>query len=153
MKFLCVLCDQPMKLVEMAPPDRGALAIVYECPECAHRVAMLTNPLETQVVTSLGVQIGPGQGDIAKCPFSGMVQEMTGGAAGAGATTVGVGASAAAGDKPAVVWTSAALERLQRIPDFVRPMARSGIEKYAQEQGLAEIDETVLDHAKDFFGM
>ena len=71
MKFLCVLCDQAMKLVEMAPPDRGALSIVYECPECAHRVAMLTNPLETQVVTSLGVQIGPGQGDISKCPFSG----------------------------------------------------------------------------------
>ena len=141
MKFLCVLCDQPMKLVEMAPPDRGALSIVYECPECAHRVAMLTNPLETQVVTSLGVQIGPGQGDVSKCPFSGMVQEMTGGAAGT------------AGEQPAVVWTTAALERLQRIPDFVRPMARSGIEKYAQDKGLAEIDETVLDHAKDFFGM
>jgi hypothetical protein len=143
MKFLCVLCDQAMKLVEMAPPDRGALAIVYECPECAHRIAMLTNPLETQVVTSLGVQIGPGQGDLAKCPFSGMVQEMTGDAAGAGGS----------GDKPAVVWTSAALERLQKIPDFVRPMARSGIEKYAQDQGLAEIDEAVLDTAKDFFGM
>jgi hypothetical protein len=141
-----VLCDQAMKLVEMAPPDRGALAIVYECPECAHRVAMLTNPLETQVVTSLGVQIGPGQGDIAKCPFGGMVQEMTGGsAAGAGA----VGGSA----KPAVVWTDAALARLQKIPDFVRPMARSGIEKYAADKGLAEIDEGVLDTAKDFFGM
>lgn len=143
MKFLCVLCDQPMKLVEMAPPDRGALAIVYECPECAHRIAMLTNPLETQVVTSLGVQIGPGQGDVSKCPFSGMVQEMTGGAAGGAAAT----------DKPSVVWTTAALERLQRIPDFVRPMARSGIEKYAQDKGLSEIDEAVLDHAKDFFGM
>ena len=141
MKFLCVLCDQPMKLVEMAPPDRGALSIVYECPECAHRVAMLTNPLETQVVTSLGVQIGPGQGDISKCPFSGMVQEMTG-------ATAGV-----AGGQPAVVWTTAALERLERIPDFVRPMARSGIEKYAAEKGLAEIDESVLDTAKDFFGM
>jgi len=78
-----------------------------------------------------------------------MVQEMTGGAAGAGAP---VGA-ATAGDTPAVVWTSSALERLQRIPDFVRPMARTGIEKYAQEKGLAEIDEAVLDHAKDFFGM
>ena len=142
MKFLCVLCDQAMKLVEMAPPDRGALSIVYECPECAHRVAMLTNPLETQVVTSLGVQIGPGQGDISKCPFSGMVQEMTGGSAGA-----------AAEPKPAVVWTNAALERLQKIPDFVRPMARSGIEKYAQEKGLAEIDEHVLETAKDYFGM
>ena len=145
MKFLCVLCDQAMKLVEMAPPDRGALSIVYECPECAHRVAMLTNPLETQVVTSLGVQIGPGQGDISKCPFTGMVQEMTGG-------TTAQGASAA-GEKAAVTWTTAALERLQRIPDFVRPMARSGIEKYAADKGLAEIDETVLDHAKDFFGM
>lgn len=143
MKFLCVLCDQAMKLVEMAPPDRGALSIVYECPECAHRIAMLTNPLETQVVTSLGVQIGPGQGDISKCPFSGMVQEMTGG----GATAAGPS------DKPAIVWTSAALERLQKIPDFVRPMARSGIEKYALENGLAEIDEGVLDHAKDYFGM
>jgi len=140
MKFLCVLCDQPMKLVEMAPPDRGALAIVYECPECAHRVAMLTNPLETQVVTSLGVQIGPGQGEVSKCPFSGMVQEMTGGAAPDAAPA-------------AITWTSAALERLQRIPDFVRPRARSGIEKYARDKGLVEIDETVLDHAKDFFGM
>lgn len=146
MKFLCVLCDQAMKLVEMAPPDRGALSIVYECPECAHRVAMLTNPLETQVVTSLGVQIGPGQGDISKCPFSGMVQEMTGG-------TTAQGAAAAVAEKPTVTWTSAALERLQRIPDFVRPMARTGIEKYAADKGLAEIDETVLDHAKDFFGM
>jgi hypothetical protein len=143
MKFLCVLCDQPMKLVEMAPPDRGALSIVYECPECAHRVAMLTNPLETQVVTSLGVQIGPGQGDVSKCPFSGMVQEMTGGSAAPGAGA----------EKPAVVWTAAALERLQRIPDFVRPMVRTGIEKYAQDKGLAEIDEAVLDTAKDFFGM
>jgi hypothetical protein len=102
---------------------------------------MLTNPLETQVVTSLGVQIGPGQGDIAKCPFTGMVQEMTGSNA------------ARSANKPAVVWTDAALARLQKIPDFVRPMARSGIEKYAADKGLAEIDERVLDTAKDFFGM
>ena len=151
MKFLCVLCDQPMKLVEMAPPDRGALAIVYECPECAHRVAMLTNPLETQVVTSLGVQIGPGQGDIAKCPFSGMVQEMTGGAAGAGAALVGVRRRRATSRRSC--GRAPRSSACRRIPDFVRPMARTGIEKYAQEKGLAEIDEAVLDHAKDFFGM
>ena len=144
MKFLCVLCDQPMKLVDMAPPDRGALSIVYECPECAHRVAMLTNPLETQVVSSLGVQIGPGEGDIAKCPFSGMVQSMSGGAA--AGTPSGAGASTLA-------WTDGALARLQKIPDFVRPMARAGIEKYAQERGLTAIDESVLETAKDFFGM
>jgi hypothetical protein len=145
MKFLCVLCDQPMKLVEMAPPDRGALAIVYECPECAHRIAMLTNPLETQLVTSLGVQIGPGQGDVSKCPFSGMVQEMSGGS--------GDPAGVASPPKGAVQWTAAALDRLQRIPDFVRPMAKTGIEQFARERGLTEIDEGVLDVAKDHFGM
>ena len=65
----------------------------------------------------------------------------------------GAAGAPAGGDKPALGWTTAALERLQKIPDFVRPMARSGIEKYAQDKGLAEIDEAVLDHAKDFFGM
>ena len=75
MKFLCVLCDQPMKLMQVAPPDRGTLSVVYECPECAHRIALLTNPLETQMVTSLGVQIGPGgETTESKCPFSAMTR-------------------------------------------------------------------------------
>jgi len=137
MKFLCVLCDQPMKLVEIAPPDRGALSVVYECPECAHRIAMLTNPLETQMVQSLGVQIGPGgeKGE-SKCPFSGMVQGME---------------SAPAAD--GLAWTAEALERLTKVPEFVRPMARAGIERYARERGLEKVDAQVLDQAKSFFGM
>ncbi len=138
MKFLCVLCDQPMKLLDVAPPDRGSLSVTYECPECAHRIAMLTNPFETQLVTSLGVQIGPG-GDKteSKCPFSGMLADM-----------------ATAPDAPKdVVWTAKALERLERIPEFVRPMARTGIEKFARERGVSEVDEPLLDQAKDFFGM
>jgi proto-chlorophyllide reductase subunit len=138
MKFLCVLCDQPMKLLEVAPPERGALTVTYECPECAHRIAMLTNPFETQLVSSLGVQIGPG-GEKAesKCPFSGML--------------AGMAPAAEAPDAP--TWTAKALERLDRVPEFVRPMARTGIERYARERGLREIDEGVLDQAKDFFGM
>jgi len=136
MKFLCVLCDQPMKLLEVAPPDRGTLSVVYECPECAHRIAMLTNPFETQMVTSLGVQIGPGgEQSESKCTFSGMVQ----------------GASAPADDT--LPWSGKALERLERVPEFVRPMARTGIERYARENGFREIDEQVLDRAKSFFGM
>jgi len=138
MKFLCVLCDQPMKLLEVTPPDRGSLSVTYECPECAHRIAMLTNPFETQLVTSLGVQIGPsGEPAESKCPFSGMLAGM-----------------GTAPDAPQdVVWTAKALERLERIPEFVRPMARTGIEKFARERGVAEVDEPLLDQAKDFFGM
>lgn len=137
MKFLCVLCDQAMKLVEVAPPDRGALSVLYECPECANRIAMLTNPMETQLVQSLGVQIGPaGETGESKCPFSGMIS-----------------APAQPGASDDLAWTAMALQRLDNVPEFVRPMARAGIERYARDHGLREVDEQVLDRARDFFGM
>ena len=65
MKFLCVPCDSPMKLQTVAPPERGSLSVVYDCPECGYEMAMLTNAYETQVVQSLGVRIGPAIGRAA----------------------------------------------------------------------------------------
>ena len=50
-------------------------------------------------------------------------------------------------------WTSAAEARLANIPAFVRPMARTGIEKFARERGALEVDEKILDAAREFFGM
>ena len=124
MKFLCVPCDTPMKLQTVAPPDRGSLSVFYSCPECGYEMAMLTNAYETQVVQSLGVKIGPeGQADSAsggKCPFSGMIAGTD---------------QARPSEPPAVRWTAAAEARLANIPEFVRPMAKTGIERFAQERG------------------
>jgi hypothetical protein len=50
-------------------------------------------------------------------------------------------------------WTAAAEARLANIPEFVRPMARTGIERFARERGASEVDENVLDAAREFFGM
>src|SRR3989441_7352596 len=58
MKFLCLDCDAPMKLHGTEGPDEGSLTITFRCPQCGFRVAMLTNPFETQMVRSLGVKIG-----------------------------------------------------------------------------------------------
>ena len=52
-----------------------------------------------------------------------------------------------------VPWTSEANSRLENIPEFARPMARSGIERFAQERGLSLVDAGVLEKAKEFFGM
>jgi hypothetical protein len=139
MKFLCVPCDSPMKLRTVDPPERGSLSVVYSCPECGYEIAMLTNAYETQVVQSLGVRIGPdtGRGEAASgtgCPFTGMIP-------------------AADGAPIPLRWTSAAEARLANIPAFVRPMARTGIETYARERGAAEVDEQILDAAREFFGM
>ena len=58
-----------------------------------------------------------------------------------------------AGEPMPVRWTAAAEARLANIPEFVRPMAKTGIEKFARERGALEVDEKILDAAKDFFGM
>ena len=56
-------------------------------------------------------------------------------------------------DPEAVRWTAAAEARLANIPEFVRPMARTGIERFARERGAREVDDAVLDAAREFFGM
>ena len=167
MKFLCVPCDSPMKLQSVGPPERGSLSVVYSCPECGYEMAMLTNAYETQVVQSLGVRIGPSAdagassrlraegasaslaeasaeagGASSKCPFPAMIPGMEGTVEGAGRAEL-----------IPVRWTAAAEARLANIPEFVRPMARTGIERFARERGVLEVDEAVLDDAREFFGM
>jgi len=152
MKFLCVPCDSPMKLQTVAPPEGGSLSVIYSCPECGYEMAMLTNPFETQLVQSLGVRIGPGTsegassaevgGASSKCPFPAMMP-----------ATEGAPETARDAAPIAVRWTSGAEARLANIPEFVRPMARTGIERFARERGALEVDEKVLDAARDFFGM
>ena len=145
MKFLCVPCDSPMKLQAVGPPDRGSLSVVYSCPECGYEMAMLTNAYETQVVQSLGVRIGPATGEAAStasggsgCPFTAMIP----------------GNGDVQSSEPIPVrWTAAAEARLANIPEFVRPMAKTGIEKFARDRGALEVDEKILDAAKEFFGM
>ena len=144
MKFLCVPCDSPMKLQSVGPPDRGSLSVVYTCPECGYEMAMLTNAYETQVVQSLGVRIGPAEASAeagSGCPFTAMIP-------GADNTR-----PVTAGEPIPVRWTAAAEARLANIPEFVRPMARTGIERFARERGAVEVDEQVLDAAREFFGM
>ena len=168
MKFLCVPCDSPMKLQTVGPPERGSLSVVYACPECGYEMAMLTNAYETQVVQSLGVRIGPAEASEAKtgtgCPFSAMMpfdgaqgRPFDGaegrpfdGAQGAPAVE---GGEARPPQPIPVRWTSAAEARLANIPAFVRPMARTGIETFAREKGILEVDEKILDEAREFFGM
>src|ERR671912_107373 len=148
MKFLCVPCDSPMKLQTLGPPDRGSLSVVYSCPECGYEMAMLTNAYETQVVQSLGVRIGPAEALAeasastgGKCPFPSMIPGDR-------------DAQPVEGSEPIPVrWTAAAEARLANIPEFVRPMARTGIERFARERGTVEVDEQILDAAREFFGM
>ena len=170
MKFLCLDCDEPMKLHSTEGPDEGSLAVTFRCPECGFRVAMLTNPFETQMVRSLGVKVG---GAPPPAPFEHLRTMMAnpradafeGGAAKIGdergepgaeggscpfAAMVNEGAAVTPATVP---WTAEAEARVERIPSFIRPMARRAIERFAAEHGYATIDEAVMDQARGAFGM
>ena len=135
MKFLCIACDEPMKLEESTPPAEGAgFTATFRCPRCGQGVAMLTNPWETEVVGSLGVKLANGRE--SRCPMGTMI-----------AASRQPGAPA-----EGLTWTAGALERLDRIPEMVRPMAREGIERYAQGQGRGVVDEALLEDARAQLG-
>jgi hypothetical protein len=166
MKFLCLDCDEPMKLFGTEGPTAGSLSVTFRCPECGFRVAMLTNPLETQMVQSLGVKVG-GRTD-APAPFehlrASMASQRADAFEGVPATTEGTTSSGcpfagmmAAGETrtpPATVtWTPEAEARSERIPAFIRPMAKRAIERYAESQGIAVVTEAVMDDARGVMGM
>ena len=143
MKFLCIECDKQMAFAERELPGDGTLAAVFTCPACSRSVAMLTNPMETQLVASLGVQIGGRS--VPEQPF-----ELT-------RATVAGGRDDAFADAPAApgrpVWDEGARERLARVPSFVRGMVQRIYADYAAERHISVITTEVMDTARRDLGL
>ena len=144
MKFLCIECDRQMTFEERALPGDGTLAATFRCPACGRSVAMLTNPMETQLVSSLGVQIGgrtvPAQ------PMELVRTAMEGGSEDAFAD-----AEPRAATSPS--WDAPARERLTRVPAFVRGMVKRIYADYAAEHGILVITTEVMDAARRELGL
>jgi len=204
MKFLCIACNTQMKLIKndnnIVPDEKGSLSIKWECPECLYEMGMLTNPFETQLVSSIGVEIGgntvksppnissatdptdnpatSSSSSGGKCPFSetardAMMESARAGGMGEGImgdggsqlkshgmneaqqmkNAMGFAAATESSTMQELNWTAQAMVRLQNIPEFIRPVAKKGIEKFARDKGLNSVDESVLDKAKEHFDM
>jgi Proto-chlorophyllide reductase 57 kD subunit len=143
-KFLCVECDRQMSLAERELPGDGTLAAVFSCPACGRAVAMLTNPMETQLVSSLGVKIGGRT--VPEQPL-----ELTRSAIEGGRENAFADAAPRGGGQPR--WDDAARERLSRVPSFVRGMVQRIYADWAREHGIALITTEVMDQARHELGL
>ena len=47
-----------MSFEKVEQPAEGSLGVFFACPSCSAKFSMVTNPGETQMVSSLGVQLG-----------------------------------------------------------------------------------------------
>ncbi len=167
MKFLCVECDEPMRLETSQGPDEGSLTVTFACPRCSRRVAMLTNPFETQLIRSLGVKVG-GRTEPA-APFEHLRSSLASqhpeafddaaaapraeGTTGPGCPFAGMIAAQEAAASSGIAWSAEAEARVERIPAFIRPMARKAIERYAEGKGYGTVTEAVMDEARAALGM
>lgn len=161
MKFLCLKCDEVMSLAERQLPGDGTLTAIFACGECGHETAMLTNPMETQLVTSLGVEVGG-----RTVPTQPLQQTRTNletpreeappeapSEASAAMEGVGSGPSEPAGGPSEVTWSPEATDRLGRVPSFVRAMIKRTYADYARKQDIAVVTPEVMDKAREDLGL
>jgi hypothetical protein len=155
-KFLCIDCDEQMSFGERQLPGDGTLAAVFRCPACGREVAMLTNPMETQVVSSLGIKIGGRE--VPEQPLELVRSSIDGGRDEAFAepavTSPGTETSpgTSLGTSP-VEWSEAATRRLEAVPSFVRGMVKRIYTDYAKEHGINEITPETMDRARTDLGL
>ncbi len=144
MKFLCIACDTVMTFAERELPGDGTMAAVFACPACGREVAMLTNPMETQLVSGLGIEIGgrtvPAQPlQVTRTQLDGRPDAFE--------------EAEPASTPVRITWTDDAQERLTRVPSFVRGMVKRIYADYARERGIAEITPAVMDRARTELGL
>jgi len=143
MKFLCIDCDEQMALGEREDPNDGTFAASYSCPKCGHKVAMLANPMESQLVDALSVQIGGRTLD--EQPMELTRRSMIG--------RNDAFEDAAQSETSGVRWSTEGKERLTRVPAFVRGMIKKSYVEWAAEHGISEITPAVMDEARADLGL
>jgi hypothetical protein len=171
MKFLCIECDEAMKLVKTTDSEDGSLNVIFKCPDCGREIAMLTNSMETQMVHAMDVKIGGSNGrdEPMKKLRSSLISNKNVPSFTQKDTRsdplrsedvkcpfpdmISQMENQNSAASSQIQWTEGAKERIKRIPDFVREMVCKGIEKHALQNGYKEINESVMDEVKGIFGM
>ena len=162
MKFLCVQCDEVMSFSDRDLPGDGTITALFSCGVCGREMAMLTNPMETQLITSLGVEIGGRT--VPEQPFQQTRTRLDAPREDVFVDAV-VSSSEDNGDantasvsehefaKIRVTWSPEATDRLGGVPRFVRGMVKRIYTDYAQEKQIEIITPDVMDQIRSELGL
>ncbi len=144
MKFLCIPCDVKMEVQTegIMPEEKTNLVMQFKCKKCGHSIAMLTNKFETEFVSKLGVELG-GATDVSTAPMATVSSSLA----------QAKEELKASNPEDDLVWTEEALKRIQKVPFFVRGMAKKTVISFAVENGITTIDAKVMDEVRQKVGM
>jgi len=144
MKFLCIPCDTQMETQTdgIMPKEAKNITLKFKCKKCGHMIAMLTNQFETAFVSKLGVEAG-GKSDFADTPMGMVGSSLSGGKEELKQTI----------SEDSIEWTQEAQDRIQKVPFFVRGMAKKTVLSFAKERGIKVIDGALMDEVREKVGM
>ena len=145
MKFLCIPCDSQMETQTdgIMPKEAKNISLKFKCKKCGHMIAMLTNKFETEFVSKIGVEAG-GKSDLADTPLA-----MVGSSLSEGKEEL----KQSAASEDSIEWTQEAQDRIQKVPFFVRGMAKKTVLSFAKERGVKVIDGKLMDEVREKVGM
>jgi hypothetical protein len=105
--------------------DGKSATLAFVCQKCGNSVSMLANQKEGELIRSLGIKVME-----SKAPHNptGTMQNT-------------------------VSWDGNAEAHLSNIPEFARPMAKAGVERYATQKGYKSITVEVMAEARKVYGM
>ncbi|HXZ24774.1 MAG TPA: PCP reductase family protein [Nitrospiria bacterium] len=162
MKFVCRKCETFMLFEKLESPAEASLGITFECPECGSRFSMVTNPGETSMVQALGVKLGGRTEPAGPMELTRETLKEPAVASDAASTAAGASAGGSGGKCPfssmisgmqqpgaKMEWSREALERMEQVPSFVKPMLQSSVENYARANGITLITPAVMDASKN----
>lgn len=149
MKHECGSCEAVMTFqgVEGAPGE--SLRIAFGCPHCGHRIFLITNSQEAQLVRSMGITLGEMKEhqplELVRSTLKRIKEDLS-----APSSTLD-GTRGKAEDGP--VWDDDAEDRLEKAPGPVRAMARMAIERYAREKGHKRVTLQMVLKAREKMGL
>lgn len=144
MKFLCIPCDEQMETQTegIMPKEQKNISLKFKCKKCGHMIAMLTNQFETEFVSKLGVEAG-GPTAVTDQPLSSLGSSLADGREELKRPTT----------EDELEWTAEAKERINKVPFFVRGMAKKTVINFAIERGIKTIDGELMDEVREKVGM
>jgi len=96
--------------------------------------------------TPEGVKPSTGEG---KIPEGGKLQEAAQGESSGGCPFSSMMAGMGSGEAQMPLnWTSEALDRIEKVPDFIRPMVKGSVETFARKNGYHVVTPQVIDESK-----
>lgn len=125
MKVLCVACNEQMKFCGAEGSGGKSANLAFVCQRCGNSVSMQANQKEGELIRSLGIKVV--ENDATHNPTGTLLNNVS--------------------------WDVDAEATLSNIPDFARPMAKAGIERYATQNGYKSITKEVMAEARKVYGM